>query len=448
MKRIVLLVFFMSLLAFSMQVEQIDMAKEAVSVGDTYNVEGLTNNFPTDQKIIYGVVKYTDASLQDSITIKWIAEDAINIPNYEIAKTLYHIDKVSGVMRASLNLSAKSWPKGHYRLEIYKGSQKIAEKHFSIGMPKEKLNQSEHITQLFLATYAGINKDGYIDTKGVADTFEVTQRKLFAIVAYKDLKVPGKFTFEWYVEKAGDVTNQRILSNPIENTRATGAIYGQIELDDTTWPTGDFRVDILYDGKQVASKHFKMLQTTPPGTKDPSIIKDLISSKWIDRSTAKPLVLSFPSRTQFNYGESIFECTIDEKVIKVQGNKGLIIFPYNIENNKLYLELNGNTGVFERMKPSTKPAVTPIAKLTGKYCSSKNKSNEWITFDGAGHFSFGSLANSIVAAQGTYALHKEWINVLVKGENLGKIHITKQNNVRINAFEFDHITYTRELCPR
>jgi len=219
-------------------------------------------------------------------------------------------------------------------------------------------------------------------------------------------------------------------------------------------------VDILYNGKRLASKYFKMLQTannisnmpsthtTSTGTEAPSIIKDLIGSKWIDRSTAKPLLLSFPSRTQFNYGESIFACTIDEKVIKVQGNKGLIIFPYSIKNNKLYLELNGNTGVFERMKSSTEPAIAPIAKLTGKYCSSKNKSNEWITFDGAGHFSFGSLTNSIVAAQGTYTLQKEWISVYVKGGNLGKIHITKQSDTHINAFDFDHITYTKELCPR
>ena len=454
MKRIVLPVLFMSLLAFSMQIEQIDMAKEAVSAGNTYNVEGVTDNFPTNQKIIYGMIRYNHASLKDKVMIKWIAEDAINIPNYEIAKSLYPIDMVSGVMRARLTLSAKVWPKGHYRMEIYRNNKKIAEKRFSIGIPKSQVTQDAHITQLFIATYAGHDKDGYINTKGVSDTFDITQRKLFAVVEYKDLKVPGKFTFKWYVDKAGDISNQKILSTPLENVRPTGAIYGQIELDDAAWPTGDFRVDILYNGTQVASKHFKMIQmnsnaqTTPQRTKNPSLIKDLISSKWIDRSTAKPLVLSFPSRTQFNYGKSIFQCTIDEKVIKVQGNKGLIVFPYNIKNNTLYLELNGNTGMFERMKSMTKPAVSPIAKLTGKYCSSKNKSNEWITFDGAGHFSFGSLANSIVAAQGTYALQKEWISVSVKGENLGKIHITKQSDTHINAFEFDHITYTRELCPR
>jgi len=460
MKKIVLLTLFWSMVAFSIQIEQIDMAKEAVSVGNTYNIDGITENFPTHQKVIYGMVKYSHASLKDKIMVKWIAEDAINIPNYEIAKSLYPVDMVSGVMRARLTLSAKVWPKGHYRMEIYRNDEKIAQKRFSIGMPKTQVAQDTHITQIFIATYAAHDKDGYIDTKGVSDTFDVTQRKLFAVVGYKNLNVPGKFMFEWYVDKAGDISNQKILSTPLENVRPTGAIYGQIELDDATWPAGDFRVDILYNGKQVASKHFKMLQTNssiahipntqtmPQGTKNPSIIKDLISSKWIDRSTAKPLVLSFPSPIQFNYGGNIFACTIDAKVIKVQGNKGLIIFPYSIKNDKLYLELNGNTGVFERMKSSESATVSPTARLKGKYCSSQKESNEWISFDGAGHFSFGSRANSIVAAQGTYTLKGEWISVYVKGENLGKIHITKQSGTHIDAFEFDRIIYTPTLCSQ
>ena len=468
MKKIVLLTLFWSLWAFSMQIERIDMAKEAVSVGDTYNVEGITENFPTDQKVIYGIIKYSHASLKDKVVIKWIAEDAINIPNYEIAKSLYPVDRVSGVMRARLTLSAKVWPKGHYRMEVYNNDQKIIEKRFSIGMPQKQNThvpttnpavQNDQVKQLFLATYAGIDKDGYIETKGVTDTFEATQHRIFAIISYQKLKVPGKFEFRWYVEKAGDIQNQMILSSPVNNDRAAGAVYGQIELDED-WPMGDFRVDIYYNGQKLAAKRFKIRglsphldvantpQTGTNTTQQYSIIQDLIGSKWIDRSTAKPLILSFPSPTQFNYGGNIFTCTIDEKVIKVNGNKGLITFPYTIKNDKLYLELNGNTGVFERVKSSTKPTVTPQERLKGKYCSSKNESNEWISFDGAGHFSFGSLANSIVAAEGTYAVKGEWISVYVKGENLGKIHITKQHDTHIDAFEFDKITYTQALCPR
>ena len=458
MKKIVLLTLLWSLWAFPMQIKQIDMAKEAVSVGNTYNVEGITDNFSTHQKVIYGIVQYSHASLNDKVVIKWISEDAINVPNYEIAKLVYPLDRTSGVIRATLTLPAKVWPKGHYRVEIYSNGQKIAKKHFSIGMPKGHVTQDAHITNLSIAAYAGHDKDGYIDTKGVSDTFDVTQRKLFAVVEYKDLKVPGKFTFEWYVDKAGDISNQRILSTPLKIIRPSGAAYTQIIMDEN-WPVGDFRVDVYYNGRKLAVKHFKirnisphpeMANTAQPATNTTqrsSIIQDLIGSKWIDRSAAKPLVLSFPSLTQFDYGGNVFTCTIDATVIKVNGNKGLLILPYTIKNDKLYLELNGNTGVFERMPSSTKPAVTPLGKLKGRYCSSKNESNEWISFDGAGHFSFGSLANSIVAAEGSYTLKGEWITIHVKGENLGKIHITKQQGAHIDAFEFDKITYTQARCP-
>jgi len=458
MKKIVLLTLLWSLWAFSMQIKQIDMAKEAVPVGSTYNVEGITDNFSTHQKIIYGIVQFDHASLNDKVAVKWISEDAINVPNYEIAKSVYPLDRTSGVICATLTLPAKVWPKGHYRVEIYSNGQKISEKHFSVGMPKSQMTQDAHITNLSIATYADHDKDGYIDTKGVSDTFDVTQRKLFAVVEYRDLKVPGKFTFEWYVDKAGDISNQRILSTPLQAVRPSGAAYAQIIMDEN-WPIGDFRVDVYYNGRKLAVKHFKIrnisphLETTNSAqpitntTQHSSIIQDLIGSKWIDRSTAKPLVLSFPSPTQFDYGGNVFNCTIDATVIKVNGNKGLLILPYTIKNNKLYLELNGNTGVFERMPSSTKPAVTPLGKLKGRYCSSKNESNEWISFDGAGHFSFGSLTNSIIAAKGSYTLKGEWINIHVKGENLGKIHITKQQGAHIDAFEFDKITYTQARCP-
>ena len=459
MKKIVLLTLLWSLWAFSMQIKQIDMAKEAVSAGNTYNAEGITDNFSIHQKVIYGVVQYSHASPNDKVVIKWIAEDAINVPNYEVAKSVFPLDRTSGVIRATLTLPAKVWPKGHYRVEIYSNGQKIAEKYFSIGMPKSQMTQDTHITNLSIAAYAGHDKDGYIDTKGVSDTFDVTQRKLFAVVEYKDLKVPGKFTFEWYIDKAGDIGNQRILSTPLKIVRPSGVVYAQIIMDEN-WPVGDFRVDIYYNGRKLAVKHFKIRNISPHlettntpltgtnTTQHPSMIQNLIGSRWIDRSTAKPLVLSFPSPTQFNYGGNVFTCTIDEKVIKVNGNKGLIVFPYAIKKNKLYLELNGNTGVFARMPSSAKPAVTPLGKLKGKYCSRKNESNEWISFDGAGHFSFGSLDNSIVAAEGSYTLKGEWISIHVKGESLGKIHITKQQGIHIDAFEFDKITYTQAHCPR
>ena len=361
MKKILITLASLSTLLSALTIEGIYMATEVTNQNGTYNIKKTTERFDPNQPVIHALFKYSHASTQkDKVLVKWICEDGVQEPDYEITQITLPLTLRSGVLHASFQRGEGPLPKGHYRVEAYLRGKKIAQKQFTVGLisgntPPAQSTVSGKITRLIFSSYVGLTKENYLSPEGVSDTFAPTQKEIYLTVVYKGFATPGQLKFLWYVDQAGDKHNALILTDTLEITLPDGAVYDKIISQDGAWPSGIFRVDILYQGQKLGSKRFTIAPTPAEASTASghtfSSIDDLLSSQWIDNSQSKPLVITFPSRTQIDYGGTLLPCTIDSQTIQIEGRKGSITLPWKIDGDKLLLTLHGNTGVFLRKPP-------------------------------------------------------------------------------------------------
>ncbi len=470
MKRVIMIFMAFGLFGYALVIDRSYMAMDAVKSGDTYDVKGIVDNYPVDKEKLYAIVFYKNADAGDVLHIKWIAEKAEGgISRYEIATVDLPLALPSGAIRAQLQRGAKPWPKGTYRVEMYHKDKKVGEHTFTIGMGKTDQNASNPkpsaaspITDFFFAKKAWHDKEGYIDYDGKSDRFDVTQHKLFVIVKYRDLTVPGTIQIQWVLDDADGNHNALLLKNDMNITQKEGALYFAITLD-IDWPVGSYHAELYHNDRRIASAPFKMAQSAPAsvahdapkpaGNSDK--IQGLIGSKWVDNSEAKPLIIYFPSSTQMSFDGVVRPCIISDTRIKMHGQHGWLDILYTISGDEMTMTMvkTGAKGVFHRMKSSgDTPAATPNSQngsptFAHRYCSSRGSSNEWIAFGASGDFSFGSLENDIVAASGTYRVTGDTITVTVKGEDLGALRIIRKSGTQIETLEFDGTVYDSKLCP-
>ncbi len=469
MKRIIMMFMALGMLGYALTIDRSYMAMEAVKSGETYDVKGIVDDYPVDKEKLYAIVFYKNADAGDMLRVKWIAEKTESVSHYEIATVDLPLSPSSGVLRTQLQKGKQNWPRGTYRVEYDLKGKKVGECTFTIGMgstdqgtAEPNVSATSPITGFFFVKKAWHDKKGYIDYDGKSDTFNVTQHKLYAVVAYHDLTVPGTIQIQWILDDAGGDHRELLLKDDMNITQKKGALYFAITLD-IDWPAGNYHAELYYNDRRIASAPFKMAQSVPasvahdaPKPADNSDkIQDLIGSKWVDNSEGKPLVIFFPSATRMSFDGAIRPCIISDTRIKMHGKHGWVDVLYTISGDALTMTMvkTGAKGVFYRMKsPASASATTQQAEngsvtFARRYCSSRGSSNEWIAFGASGDFSFGSLDNDIVAATGKYRVMGETITVTVKGEELDALRIIRKRGTRIETLEFDGTVYDSNLCP-
>jgi len=469
MKRMMMMLMVLGMFGYALTIDRSYMVMDAVISGNTYDVKGIVDNYPVDKEKLYAIVVYKNAEPGAVLRVKWIAEQAEGgISHYEIGTVDLPLTLPSGAIRAELQKGAKNWPKGTYRVVFYFKDKRVGEQTFTIGMgstdhstAKPNPSATSPEIDLFFAKKAWHDKEGYIDYDGKSDTFDTTQRKLFALVKYRNLTAPSTIHIQWVIDDAGGDHNVLVRKDDMNITRTEGALYFAIILD-IDWPAGSYHAALYNNDRPIASAPFKMVQPAPTSATDkprPAVnsktIQDLIGSKWVDNSEAKPLVIYFPSSTRMSFDGVVRPCIISDTRIKMHGQHGWIDLLYSISDNTMTMTMvkTGAKGVFHRMQSSDNAPTTTQHPNSGtvtfarRYCSSRENSNEWIAFGGSGDFSFGSLDNDIVTATGKYRVAGETIVVTVKGEDLGTLRIIRKHGARIETLEFDGTVYDRNLCP-
>jgi hypothetical protein len=96
---------------------------------------GITDTFPSDTKVFHAVVIFDDSTPEDVARGVWVAVDAIETPNYEIASTNDY-KMMQGSTRLHFTLSIDKpdfrWPEGHYKLMIYVNGHYITSVPFKV----------------------------------------------------------------------------------------------------------------------------------------------------------------------------------------------------------------------------------------------------------------------------------------------------------------------------
>ena len=122
MKKFILifLSIFLSLL-FVVNADALSLVAASISKDVTKNMvaQGISDTFSTDIPAIHAVVVFSGATAGDKVKGVWVAVDAIETPNYEIASTT--LDLKEGEARAHFKLTRPNngWPVGNYKLYIY-----------------------------------------------------------------------------------------------------------------------------------------------------------------------------------------------------------------------------------------------------------------------------------------------------------------------------------------
>jgi len=108
-------------------------ASMARSVTDGTVPEGITDAFPPDAPAIHAVVVFADAEAGTKVRGSWVAVDAIQTPNYEIDSTTVALG--AGEQRTHFQLSRpkNGWPQGHYKLNLYLDGTLVTAVPFQVG---------------------------------------------------------------------------------------------------------------------------------------------------------------------------------------------------------------------------------------------------------------------------------------------------------------------------
>ncbi len=100
---------------------------------------GVTDTFPSDTKAFHAIVIFDDTSPKDVAKGVWVAVDAIETPNYEIASTNdYKMKKGSTRLHFTLSNDRPNfrWPTGNYKLMIYVNGTYITSVPFKVVASK------------------------------------------------------------------------------------------------------------------------------------------------------------------------------------------------------------------------------------------------------------------------------------------------------------------------
>jgi outer membrane lipoprotein-sorting protein len=101
--------------------------------------------------------------------------------------------------------------------------------------------------------------DGSGDDGEEVNTFEPSDNPQHFVVDLSEAKSGTKVKAEWYIVNAGGEKNQKFL----ELEKETRGLENKVDFTATLkqpWPTGDYRIDILINGRKATSMNYKVVQ--------------------------------------------------------------------------------------------------------------------------------------------------------------------------------------------
>ncbi len=239
-------IFFIPSGVWGARIVSITMSKDIS--GDDLTPVGVTERFSTDAPSVNAVVVMEDVRTGTKVKGTWVAVDAIEIPNYEIASK--EIDVPEGEARVHFALSRPEggWPPGNYRLLIYINGRHVTSVDFSIVPPS-----GEGVVQ---------------ESPGIKEG----KRSPLKIPRYTEKGIMGRWICNDGVSPF-DVTfesRNRLVFNgePMEYVLASGVLRVRDEEGYVDYPytlEGNSLVIVFPDGFRLPCKRGTTLSTVPPG---------------------------------------------------------------------------------------------------------------------------------------------------------------------------------------
>lgn len=263
MKKIFVLILFISLYLSAFEVTSIQLSDSAIEHPEEDRVElgAVTDRFPVGTPVIHALVHLRDTGGYNPTTIRWIAEDALPQSDEVIGEAEGVIDPNASYFHVYYSQGAKILPPGHYRLEILSQGKLVAKKRFSLYPPKggqkerEISGNHEERFPIYLAKSIQEYPDGSITPIDVSEHFPNSQHQIYAIVPFENIKPGTPYSIEWLIVYDGINRDKSLYQMQGKFMRSKGSLTSDIELP-RDWPDGIFKVVLRVNGKRVAEKRF------------------------------------------------------------------------------------------------------------------------------------------------------------------------------------------------
>lgn len=307
--------FFVLTNAYAYEVTSIEFSDVAIEHPETQTVElgAVTDRFPVETSIIHALVHLKGVGRNDSVVVRWVSNDALPKPNTTLGEIELELDPYTKLFHIYYNNSDFQLPKGRYSLELYSNGKLLAKKSFVLYSPehekanKEPLYKIPGISEIYLAKDVKKHDDGSVTPIGVSDHFPNSQRNIYVVIPYENLKAGLPYSIEWIIVDDGINRNKSLYKKEgiIRHTGKVpkGTIVGNIHLP-RDWPSGIFEVVLRLDGKPVLRKQYtigdvskltKASAQSDVGSVDKRLQKQLIArlADWmlasIEKKDLKPL---------------------------------------------------------------------------------------------------------------------------------------------------------------
>jgi hypothetical protein len=216
------------------------------------------SNLTVESKQINLILKIINVKEQTPIKVKWIAVNAVNIPNFLIY-TQQYVLKDDGYLIATLKRGDKKWPPGKYMVEFYINNQKIFQKIFYIKplnsikkVVKENKFKSKKIKSLILATK--IKKiDENIKIVKKQNIFK-SKDKFYIVIEYENGNKNDEIYIKWWYLNGGK--KLLFVEGPGRFNKQKGFIVGEISIEGGEWKKGNYAIEVVINKKVEAKTEF------------------------------------------------------------------------------------------------------------------------------------------------------------------------------------------------
>lgn len=136
------------------------------------------------------------------------------------------------------------------------------------------------------------------DTQGVnftpvdvTDEFEPTQRAFHAIVTLENAPADIQMGSRWYLVQATGYTPNTKIDDNVLNVPEGGSrnVAFNLSATQSTWPPGDYCVEIYAEGNLALSKNFKVVGSAARSNATPDVLKQIVLAEDSDPGTFAPI---------------------------------------------------------------------------------------------------------------------------------------------------------------
>ena len=251
-----LLAALAAMYSYATVIDDIQLGDKGENRNESVYITHQTDRFSSQTPVIVMTFDFSESE-KKPITVRWIAQDAVSIPDYVIAAYTVNVDTAKGHAFAYLEKGPKPWPAGKYRVELVQEGNVLASRRFVIEGKHPSTDTNATLPTLLMAQNVRVQGDKLIP-EGVNNRFNASVHLLYALFSYKDKNIGDTVRFEWYYlgekgKKAPEIL--AVIEGKLD--APNGTIPGHISLD-RDWPKGIYLVKVFINGKEKAGTRYEI----------------------------------------------------------------------------------------------------------------------------------------------------------------------------------------------